>query len=76
MLSIEPTWDVYTEFIKRINMALELDAKRSSHPVQLYAESPAEIGQASYNHSARFLMISEHSQAFDQLSYSKAASGW
>jgi aminopeptidase 2 len=67
---------VYTEFIKQINVALDLDSKRSSHPVQLHAESPGEIGQVRTSFDLPFLATdTESPQAFDQLSYCKAASG-
>jgi aminopeptidase N len=57
---IEPDWDVYTEFIKKINVALDLDAKRSSHPVQLHAESPGEIGQVSTLSKTGFRSVSDN----------------
>lgn len=77
---IEPERSVYSEFTKKIDTALELDSKRSSHPVQVPSESPREIGQVRSLLRLFFHPLFQRSslsrnQSFDQLSYEKAASG-
>lgn len=61
MDKIEPNWNVYTAFTEKMEIALDLDAKRSSHPVQVPAESPSEIRQSfdqlSYAKAASVLRV-------------------
>jgi aminopeptidase N len=56
---IHPEWKVDAEFINNhLTGALRLDAKLSSHPIEVEVPDAGQIGQI-----------------FDELSYSKAASG-
>ena len=40
-----PDWDVWSEFVKRIQIVLAQDALRTSHPVEVGVANPSEITQ-------------------------------
>ncbi|KAK2460553.1 hypothetical protein APHAL10511_007023 [Amanita phalloides] len=68
-----PEWKVDSSFItEHLNSALSLDAKPSSHPIEVDCPDANKINQASSLRCHRFQLILF--QIFDALSYSKAAS--
>jgi aminopeptidase 2 len=70
-----PEWKVDSEFISdHLNRALSLDAKLSSHPIEVDCPDANHINQVipSLNRGRQWLNVD---QIFDSLSYSKAASG-
>ncbi|KAF9335500.1 hypothetical protein BG006_011356 [Podila minutissima] len=40
-----PEWDIWSEFVKRIQEVLKHDSLRTSHPVEVGVENPSEITQ-------------------------------
>ncbi|KAF9963010.1 hypothetical protein BGZ65_006534 [Modicella reniformis] len=40
-----PDWDIWSEFVKRIQEVLKHDALRTSHPVEVGVENPSDITQ-------------------------------
>lgn len=40
-----PEWDIWSEFVKRIQEVLKHDSLRTSHPIEVGVENPCEITQ-------------------------------
>jgi aminopeptidase 2 len=72
---IWPDWRMDSEFISdHLNRALGLDAKLSSHPIEVDCPDANHINQVG-NFQPTQLACTYTAQIFDALSYSKAASG-
>ncbi|KAG9226085.1 hypothetical protein CCMSSC00406_0004996 [Pleurotus cornucopiae] len=74
-----PEWKVDSEFISgHLNRALALDAKLSSHPIEVDCPDANHINQVNSTfipkYEVRALIVRVILQIFDALSYSKAAS--
>ena len=72
-----PEWKVYSEFItEHWNRALDLDAKKSSHPIEVECPNEDQINQVCAEwEMSLFGTLLTGQKIFDDLSYSKAASG-
>lgn len=73
-----PEWKLHSAFITDLlNQALTLDAKLSSHPIEIDCPDAAMINQVCYSLDMFIHPSDSHSmsQIFDSLSYAKAASG-
>ena len=71
-----PEWRVYSEFINdHLSRALKLDAKLSSHAIEVECPDANQINQVKIGTHISMNRLSAISQIFDALSYSKAASG-
>ncbi len=75
---VYPEWKLHSSFVSNLlNRALTLDAKLSSHPVEVDCPDAAMINQVRRSPDQVTQMSDSYSmlQIFDTLSYAKAASG-